>query len=688
MRCAHRGPFGQAFRPTFVEKRPSRYRRTGVGDLPHGIRERACVVEVDNGEVRRMLRRDIPDVGARHAHAEVVAELHPSRVRSMEVRQDEQVDPSEPFLDLCVAEMRRASHAHCRMRVGRRDHAGRRVIVADALVHQHLDVDDETVVGQQRGGAGGDEDRAFGIDVGAEIPQMDADAHDPVVGILRDDGVLEQGRMREHLGAATPPPIDLRGRAGSEGEELIGSGDDHVEQRPVRLLVHELRIVEVVHRVDDRAADPARGIQGIAQLIGRERLETEVHVQHVVVLRVRDEPLRRERHGGPPLPGGGADDGRVGQHAHQLRVGDGADVGVGGGDRGDADRVEFGADAVLLDVTGRWSARVTRTETLRRKGGRGKESEVYVHTMSHSRDSRAGVAPSGSAVLARQRHYAEFFGLAPLPERFGVILGNCQAESLRLVIDAAEHRFVRVPPVFEMDAAETARLHEVVATAEIVVSQPIRDDYRDLPLGTRQIAAVTSARMLTVPPVRFAGLHPFQAAIRVPGVDGDPPVVAYHDVRTLAAAAGIPVVDALSPDAVRAVGRSSIDTLREREQRADVRVSDLFDPVTTDHMRTVNHPGNAVWRALGTRVLEMLGLDGEASDHGRALLASVQAPLAPEVVEAWSLPDPPRAHWIVEGVAIDDDEVRAAHTAWYAAHPDFVEAAVERLAPLLAVWRA
>lgn len=308
--------------------------------------------------------------------------------------------------------------------------------------------------------------------------------------------------------------------------------------------------------------------------------------------------------------------------------------------------------------------------------------------MSHSRDSRAGVAPSGSAVLARQRHYAEFFGLAPLPERFGVILGNCQAESLRLVIDAAEHRFVRVPPVFEMDAAETARLHEVVATAEIVVSQPIRDDYRDLPLGTRQIAAVTSARMLTVPPVRFAGLHPFQAAIRVPGVDGDPPVVAYHDVRTLAAAAGIPVVDALSPDAVRAVGRSSIDTLREREQRADVRVSDLFDPVTTDHMRTVNHPGNAVWRALGTRVLEMLGLDGEASDHGRALLASVQAPLAPEVVEAWSLPDPPRAHWIVEGVAIDDDEVRAAHTAWYAAHPDFVEAAVERLAPLLAVWRA
>lgn len=308
--------------------------------------------------------------------------------------------------------------------------------------------------------------------------------------------------------------------------------------------------------------------------------------------------------------------------------------------------------------------------------------------MTRDPDSRTGVAPDASAVLARERHYSEFFGHAPLPERFGVILGNCQAESLRLVIDAPEHRFVRVPPVFEMDAGETARLHEVVGAADIVVSQPIRDDYRGLPLGTQQIAAITTARMLTVPPVRFAGLHPFQAAIRVPGVEGDPPVVAYHDIRTLAAAAGIPVVSVLGPDAVRSVGRSSIETLREREKRADVRVSDLFDTVTADHARTVNHPGNAVWLPLGARVLELLGFAGETPDPGRPLLDAVQAPLAPEVVDAWSLADQPRAHWLVEGVEIDDAEVRAAHAAWYAAHPEFVDAAVERLAPLLSVWRA
>lgn len=308
--------------------------------------------------------------------------------------------------------------------------------------------------------------------------------------------------------------------------------------------------------------------------------------------------------------------------------------------------------------------------------------------MTHLPEKRTTVAPVGSPVLARRAHYAEFYGIEPLPEDFGVVLGNCQAESLRIVMDAPERRFVRVPPVHEMTEEDAKRLHVVVGAAHSVVTQPIRDDYRDLPLGTRQVAAATTARVLTVPPVRFGGLHPFQAAIRVPGVEGDPPLVAYHDVRTLAAAAGLAVAAALSPDDVRAVGRSTVDVLRTRETTADVPVSDLFDTITADHARTVNHPGNAIWLPLGARVLDALGAPGTVTDPGRPLLDAVHAPLAPEVVAAWSLPDSPRAHWIVDGAEIDDADVRVAHLAWYAAHPDFVAAAVERLAPLLAVWRA
>src|SRR5690349_14870496 len=116
------------------------------------------------------------------------------------------------------------------------------------------------------------------------------------------------------------------------------------------------------------------------------------------------------------------------------------------------------------------------TRMRRRKGGGAKDAKVYVRIMNHRGGPRTAVAPTVSTVLARRVHYAEFFGLAAFPEHYGVVLGNCQAESLRMVIDAPEHRFIRVPPVHEMSGAEVERLHEVVAAADIVVSQPIRDD--------------------------------------------------------------------------------------------------------------------------------------------------------------------------------------------------------------------
>ncbi|WP_285025452.1 WcbI family polysaccharide biosynthesis putative acetyltransferase [Plantibacter sp. ME-Dv--P-122b] len=307
--------------------------------------------------------------------------------------------------------------------------------------------------------------------------------------------------------------------------------------------------------------------------------------------------------------------------------------------------------------------------------------------MTHPLEPGTTTAPAGSPIEARRRHYAEFYGLAPLPPAFGVVLGNCQAESLRTVMDAPDRRFVRVPAVHEMTAEDAERLHEVVGAAHTVVSQPVRDDYHGLRLGTRQVTASTRGRVLTVTPVRFGGLHPFQAAVRVPGVEENPPIVAYHDVRTLAAAVGLSCASRLQPDAVRAIGRASVEELRRREVVTDVAVSDLFDSVTADHARTVNHPGNAIWLPLGARILDLLGAHGGVTDPGRPLLNAVRAPLLPEVVDAWSLPDEPRDHWIIEGVEVDDAEVRAAHTGWYASHPEFVAAAVDRLAALLSVWR-
>jgi hypothetical protein len=292
--------------------------------------------------------------------------------------------------------------------------------------------------------------------------------------------------------------------------------------------------------------------------------------------------------------------------------------------------------------------------------------------------------------VTRRAHYGRFFGLDPLPDGFGVVVGNCQAESLRILIDSGERPTVRVPPVHELGGDETRRLHELIGAAAFVVTQPIRDGYHGLPLGTAELAksVAPGGRLVTVPSVRFDGLHPFQLALRIPGMYIDPPVVAYHDVRTLAAAADLPTVGVLDADMVREIGESSIAELRRREAHTDVAVSDLFAPLSTDHMRTVNHPGNTILLPLAARVLETVGLPGEPTDLGRPLLAAVRAPLESFVLEAWDLADDPRDHWLVDGRPLAVAEVREAQLDWYAQHPEFVRAAVDRAASLLKRWQA
>lgn len=273
---------------------------------------------------------------------------------------------------------------------------------------------------------------------------------------------------------------------------------------------------------------------------------------------------------------------------------------------------------------------------------------------------------------------------------YGVVVGNCQAESLRIVLDSPDLRLIRVPPVHEMDAADAAALHELLAGAAALVTQPVRDDYHGLPVGTAQLrrALPQAAAMVTFPVLRFTGLHPFQAVLHVEGVEEAPPVVAYHDVRTLAEAAGLTVASRLRPDAVRAVAADSLDELRRREQDIDVAASDLFEPARFSSMRTVNHPGNEIFLALGERVLRALGRSGSPTDPGRPLLSAVRAPREEWVIEAWGSGVAPHRDWLVGGERVGVDEVAAAHREWYSRHPAFVDAALTRLAPLLTRWTA
>lgn len=281
--------------------------------------------------------------------------------------------------------------------------------------------------------------------------------------------------------------------------------------------------------------------------------------------------------------------------------------------------------------------------------------------------------PSG-ADDARRRHYARFYGLEATPSRPGdpgpatpseapttsntsdaaastpttaastawarvCVIGNCQAESLRIVLHSSGVvDSYRVPPIHEWEPGDIPWAQSALQSADILVAQPVRDGYRGMPIGTRQLQAFLppTARTVLVPVLRYDGLHPYQAIIRPPADPSlDPPVVPYHDLRTLVAAAtgsGEPVAPRPSASQLREAAEYSRSLMAARERAFGlVPMSDVLATAPVWH--TINHPDNRTLEELGNRVYARLGLThpGEAA-RGQEL-AVAEAPAASSVPE-------------------------------------------------------
>ncbi len=292
----------------------------------------------------------------------------------------------------------------------------------------------------------------------------------------------------------------------------------------------------------------------------------------------------------------------------------------------------------------------------------------------------------------RRRHYGAFYGLEELPagDRPRVLVhGNCQAEALRVAVSTADAvDTVRVPPVHELRTDDLPHLARVLRWADVLVAQAVRDDYRELPLGTAQVAAGMRgrARVVRVPNCFSTLLYPEQVLVRSGHLDVvDPPVVPYHDVRRLAGAAGWHGPEEAPAHAVREGASRSLAELRrrERDQRSLV-VSDAVRETGAEAGWTVDHPGNPVLLVLAQRVLDaVVGPGTVVHDPGRVLLGSVRTPLRAGVLDALGLDGEPRPGWLVDGQAVSDEEVGEEHRRFYAQRPAVVEAGVAGKAEVL-----
>ncbi|MCX2162507.1 WcbI family polysaccharide biosynthesis putative acetyltransferase [Corynebacterium auriscanis] len=286
------------------------------------------------------------------------------------------------------------------------------------------------------------------------------------------------------------------------------------------------------------------------------------------------------------------------------------------------------------------------------------------------------------------------------------VIGNCQAESLRKLLMSTGHfESHRIPPVHELTTTDMPWFGELLKRSDVVVAQPIRDDYRGLPVGTAQAFATAPphAQQVVVPVLRFDGLMPYQAIIRDPDDSSlNPPVVPYHDLRILVAAAassgesvaagaanvlGRAVTPAglrrnVTPAALRRAAAMSVQQIRNREKRHNtVVISNFLE--TNPVWHTVNHPNNETLCVLARGVLRTLGLPTEsitAPDY--EMLGELDAPIEPESVDALGV-DPTavagRESWKTRnGGVLDEEQIVREQLEFYRQRPRLVAHGLQR----------
>jgi hypothetical protein len=305
----------------------------------------------------------------------------------------------------------------------------------------------------------------------------------------------------------------------------------------------------------------------------------------------------------------------------------------------------------------------------------------------------AGVLPDP---ILHRLAYRDLYWPGQAKKPLALVYGNCQAGPMRRLLASSEtlastYRFLRLPPVHEITETQLRRIWRLLPQVELFVTQPVKTQYRGMPLGTEQLAErlSPSARVINWPVAYYNGLHPFMTYVNVhhDPIATSAPITDYHDLRILWMASRgrwtpAEAVDRfttlrIDPDWVDRHAWVSVQELWHRESLMPEPKAILSDLLHQPGMRTrlfhtMNHPSNRVLRHLARQVMLHLNVQPvlrDAADE-EEFLGHLRAPKEATVLRALGgEPEDVTTSWTTPRGEFSQADVVRAHMAFYAANP-------------------
>ncbi len=331
--------------------------------------------------------------------------------------------------------------------------------------------------------------------------------------------------------------------------------------------------------------------------------------------------------------------------------------------------------------------------------------------MSLTRKVAGALPPSVLNVAVHRDLY-----LSPIMKRdsrpIALVFGNCQAEALRRILVthpsfAENYQLLRIPAVHEISSRELSLIQSRLPDVEVFVGQQVKNDYRNLHLGTEQLVAglSPSAHVLLYPVAYFEGMFPFHVYLNRPGnpLAESAPITDYHDLRTIyAASQGWDVATTLrrlaelelDPAWVQDNADRSLQELAKRETQLTAKLSETIRKNPTTSFNTINHPVNDLITEVARQLLDHLGYaDADTVlDSRQVYLDHMEAPREAQVLRALGAEPTPADHvdWKTSAGWFSPAEVVTAHLKQYAADPELLSTGLvkhkARLETLAAMW--